>query len=113
MFEVAKINKKKTRIKLNETLNSQLDAMEDNSSLEVFAPKNSAQLEFYDMVNEAIEKEELLAVENNKKNKNKKNKKVKIDSVTQSSMESSSLLITLLLFALFGIFVFAVWQIMF
>lgn len=111
MFEVAKINKKKSRIKLNETLNSQLDAMEDNSSLEVFAPKNSAQLEFYDMVNEAIEKEELLAVENNKKNK--KNKKVKIDSVTQSSMESSSLLITLLLFALFGIFVFTVWQIMF
>ena len=109
MFEVAKINKKKSRIKLNETLNSQLDAMEDNSSLEVFAPKNSAQLDFYDMVNEAIEQEELLAVEDKKKKK----KKTKVNNVTQSSMENSSLVLTLLLLVLFGIFVFAIWQIMF
>ena len=107
---MAKINKKKSRIKLNETLNSQLDAMEDNSSLEVFAPKSSAQLDFYDMVNDAIEKEELLAIENNKK---KKKKKTKVNNVTQSSMENSSLAITLLLFVFFGIFVFAMWQIMF
>ena len=106
---MAKVNKKKTRIKLNDSLNSQLDAMEDNGVAEVFAPKNSAQLNFYDMVNEAMELEEL---ENNKKVKRKKKVVVK-DNVSHYSMKTTPILLTILLFALFGGFVFLLWNLLF
>ena len=105
---MAKVNKKKARIKLNETLNSQLDAMEDDSVAEVFAPKNSAQLNFYDMVNEAIELEELET-----KKKGKKKKVVVKDNVSHYSMQSTPILLVILLFGFFGGFVFLLWNLLF
>ncbi len=53
---VSKIIKKKERIHLNESLNSQLDAMEDTSSLDVFTPKKDSNLVLMDMVSEANDK---------------------------------------------------------
>ena len=68
---MSKAKKRKSRIKLNETLNRQLDAMQDNSALEVFEPKSSSELNFYNLINEAMEQED---IQNNgyKKNKLKK-----------------------------------------
>ena len=99
---MAKINKKKTRIKLNETLNSQLDAMEDNSSLEVFMPKNSTQLEFYDLVNDAIAQEEL---------SDKKEKKVRIKKAYDNNTVSIFVILSLL--SLFLVFIYFIWNILF
>jgi hypothetical protein len=67
---MSKAKKRKARIKLNETLNRQLDAMQDDSALEVFEPKSSSELNFYSLINEAMEQEE---IQNNtgKRNKNK------------------------------------------
>lgn len=53
---VGKVKKKKERIRLNESLNNQLDSMEDTSSLDVFTPKKDNNLVFMDMVNEANDK---------------------------------------------------------
>lgn len=99
---MAKINKHKARIKLNETLNSQLDAMEDNSSLEVFMPKNSTQFEFYDMINDVIVQEEL---------SDKKGKKVKVSKASDTN--SVSIFVVLGLLSLFLVFVYFIWNILF
>lgn len=64
---MSKAKKRKVRIKLNETLNKQLDAMQDDSALEVFEPKGSSELNFYNLISEAMEQEEV----QNKKSKNK------------------------------------------
>ena len=58
-----KFKKRKCKIKLNEILNERLDSMEDNSSLEVFEPKSSMQMDFFNLINEAVEKEENLEEE--------------------------------------------------
>lgn len=102
---MAKKNKQKRRLKLNETLNSQLDAMEDNSSLEVFMPKNSTQLDFYNIVNDAIDKEEL---------NNSKSKKVKVKNVSNMNNNNSvSIVVSVGILALCGCFVYFVWNMIF
>ena len=69
VYSMSKAKKRKSRIKLNETLNRQLDEMEDNSALEVFEPKGSSQLEFFNLVNEAMEQEDLQNNTSKKKNR--------------------------------------------
>ena len=101
---MAKKNKQKTRLKLNETLNLQLDAMEDNSSLEVFMPKNSTQLDFYNIVNDAIDKEEL---------NNSKSKKVKVKNVSNMNNNSVPIVVSVGILALCGCFVYFVWNMIF
>lgn len=51
---MAKLKKRKERVKLNEVLNRHLDEMEDSSSLDVFTPKRDAHLEMAEMVNDAL-----------------------------------------------------------
>ena len=54
---MAKLKKRKERVKLNEVLNRHLDEMEDTSSIDVFTPKKDANLEMIEMVNEALVEE--------------------------------------------------------
>ncbi len=51
---MAKLKKRKERVKLNEVLNRHLDEMEDTSSIDVFTPKRDANLEMAEMVNQAL-----------------------------------------------------------
>ena len=53
---MGKVYKKKERIHLNDSINRQLDSMEDTSSLDVFTPKKDSNFMFMDLVNEANDK---------------------------------------------------------
>ena len=97
-----KINKKKARIKLNETLNQQLDAMEDTSSLDVFTPKGGTESDFMAAVNEAIEKEDT-----------GEKRKVKIKGFTEGSMKGFSTMGVIFIFALIFFFIYIMWTIMY
>ena len=109
-----KFKKRKCKIKLNEVLNERLDSMEDNSSLEVFEPKSSMQMDFFNLINEAVEKEENLEEEKqNIKRKRQGKRNSQIKSVTTDEMQSKSLSVVLILCFLFLLFVFIVWKIIF
>ena len=95
---MSKAKKRKARIKLNETLNRQLDAMQDDSALEVFEPKSSSELNFYSLINEAMEQEEI-------QNNTGKRKKNKLKKGGKSVLE---ILLILLFCMMFVIFVYTI-----
>jgi hypothetical protein len=95
---MSKAKKRKARIKLNETLNRQLDAMQDDSALEVFEPKSSSELNFYSLINEAMEQEEI-------QNNTGKCKKNKLKKGGKSVLE---ILLILLFCMMFVIFVYTI-----
>lgn len=95
---MSKAKKRKARIKLNETLNRQLDAMQDDSALEVFEPKSSSELNFYSLINEAMEQEEI-------QNNTGKLKKNKLKKGGKSVLE---ILLILLFCMMFVIFVYTI-----
>lgn len=103
---MSKAKKRKARIKLNETLNKQLDAMQDNSALEVFEPKGSSELNFYNLISEAMEEEEV----QNKKSKNKVKNKVK-NGVKKGGKSVLEILLILIFCMLFVTFVYTILKI--
>lgn len=101
---MSKLNRRKSRIKLNETLNKQLDSMEDSSALDVFKPKESKEFEFIDMINEAIQQEE---IQKKSKNGNKLWTSVKNNS---SLKKIGGLFLALVFCCLFIVFVYLLFK---
>lgn len=115
---MAGLRRRKCRIKLNDILNERLDSLEDNSSLEVFEPKNSAQMEFMELVNEALKEEDNLKYEKGIDQKKKKRQSrdkgnVRISQVTTEDIQRVPLSVVLILSSLFLLFVYIVWNIIF
>lgn len=115
---MAKLKRRKCRIKLNDILNERLDSLEDNSSLEVFEPKNSAQMEFLKLVDEALEEEDNLKYtektgQKKKKRRSRNKGNVRISQVTTEDIQRVPLSVVLILSSLFLLFVYIVWNIIF
>lgn len=107
---MAKYVKRKCRIKLNNLINERLDALEDNSSLEVFQPKSSKQLEFFNIVNEAISEEETTSKYTEKYSK-RKVENVKVSNISVGGIGKRSLGVVFIWCSLFVLFVYIVLKI--
>lgn len=108
---MAKYAKRKCRIELNNLINGQLDALEDNILLEVFQPKSSAQLDFFNIVNEAVVEEEKASEYTNKKYSKSKVENVKVSNISVGGIGKKSLGVVFIWCSLFVLFVYIVFKI--
>ena len=108
---MAKFTKKKCRIELNTVINKKLDTLEDNSLSKIFQPKDSTQLEFYNIVNEAVLEEEKSLKNTNNKYSEKKLENVKVSNISVGGAGRGSFGVVFIWCSLFVLFVYIVLKI--
>lgn len=106
---MSKMKKREPLIKMDQILQDKIDSMdyvdlEDRNAEEMYTPTKSKQLQFFDMVNEAIEEEEELGKRKGKL-KRKKRKNTRTKSVVIDDNGNNPIAIALVLCFLFVLFI--------